>query len=67
MRSRVTRQSLLRNISAATEAGLAVVGISPNGTILTSEAGAVPDLSFNVTKSKVNSCDEILSHLTGSD
>lgn len=67
MGARVTRQSIMRNITAATEAGLSVVGIAPNGTVLTSDAGAVPELVIPTVKPVTNSCDEILSRLTESD
>lgn len=67
MAARITRQTIRRNIAAATEAGLSVFGISPNGTVLTAAPGALPELSSSKQKSAENSCDEIMSRLMGSD
>lgn len=66
MGRRVSRQTLGRNIRAAREAGLHVVGIAPDGTILTSEEAA-PPLPSPRTGAGSNSCDDILNQLTGSD
>lgn len=66
MTARLTRQTLGRNIRAAREAGLHVVGIAPDGTILTSETEAPPLASPPAKAAGGNSCDDILHQLTGS-
>jgi hypothetical protein len=66
MGKRVSRQAIGRNIRAARDLGLLVVGIAPDGTVLTSTESAALALSSPATRGR-NSCDDILNQLTGSD
>lgn len=65
---RVTRQTIQRNIRAATDAGLAVFGIAADGTVLTSKPDGPSIRQGDETmRPKANSCDDILNRLMGSD
>lgn len=68
MTMRVTRQAIQRNIRAAADAGLAVFGIAPDGTVLTSKPDGLPIYQDGEAKpAAANSCDDILNRLMGSD